>query len=414
MQRAGQIAPQPWMTAPATRAVLDALSAEGACVRFVGGCVRDAVLGRPVKDVDFATPDEPETVLRLLARAGHRALPTGLEHGTVTAVVDAARFEITTLRRDVETDGRRARVAFTDDWVTDARRRDFTINAVYCAADGTLYDPVGGLEDLRRGRVRFVGDARRRIIEDKLRLLRFFRFYAWYGRPPADPAALDACRELAPELKGLSGERVREEILAVLGAPDPAPVIAMMAEDRVLEQALPEAGDGRRLAALVTAEGLTGGADPLRRLAALLGGGSATAVAERLRLSKAQRERLRTLTDPPMAVTVDLDRRARRHALYRLGADTFRDLALLAWAGEGETRSRHETETWRALITEAETWTPPKFPLHGRDVLALGVAAGPAVGELLGRVEEWWIEGDFTADRKAALAHLRALVAKTR
>ncbi len=412
MRKAGRLAPQPWMTAPETRAVFEALRAEGAIVRFVGGCVRDAVLGRPVKDIDFATPDKPETVLRLLARAGHRGLPTGLAHGTVTALVATARFEITTLRRDVETDGRHARVAFTDDWMADARRRDFTINAVYCDADGSLYDPAGGLADLRRGRVRFVGDPRQRIVEDKLRLLRFFRFYAWYGRPPVDRAALDACRALAPELPGLSGERLRDEILAVLGAPDPAPVIALMAKQRVLEHALPEAGNAKRLAALVTAEGPTDAADPLRRLAALIGPGGADAVARRLRLSKVQRERLRTLTEPPMAVTAGLDQPARRRAFYRLGAATCRDLALLAWAGEAGPR--HDTAAWRALVAEAEAWKRPKFPLQGDDVLALGMAPGPAVGELLGRVEEWWIKGDFGADRKAALAHLRALAAKPR
>lgn len=400
---AERIAPQPWMTAPATRAVLAALTADGAGVRFVGGCVRDAILGRPVTDVDIATPDPPETVLRLLERAHIRAVPTGIAHGTVTAVVDGTPFEITTLRRDVETYGRHARVAFTDDWAIDAARRDLTMNAVYCAPDGSLYDPVGGLDDLRRGRVRFVGDPRQRIGEDKLRLLRFFRFHAWYGRQPMQPAALAACRELAPQLATLSGERIRDETLKLLAAADPAPVVEAMADNRVLEHFLPEARNIPRLAALVTVEGLGFGADPLRRLAALIGD-AAAAVATRLRLSNVERRRLETLSAPPLSVSVDLDRRARRRARYRLGAGTFRDLALLGWAEGGDAAD------WRRLIDEAERWTPPRFPLRGQDVLALGVAPGPAVGKLLARVEEWWIAGDFAADRKAAQAYLRTLV----
>ena len=398
---ADKIAAQPWMTAPETRAVLEALMADGSEVRFVGGCVRDAVLGRPVADIDIATPDPPETVIRLLARARIRAIPTGIEHGTVTAVIDPRRFEITTLRRDVETDGRRARVAFIDDWAVDAGRRDLTMNAVFCDPDGTLYDPVGGLDDLRQGRVRFVGDPRARIEEDKLRLLRFFRFHAWYGRQPMQAAALAAARELAPELARLSGERIRDETLKLLAAADPAPVIQSMADHQVLGHFLPEARNIRRLAALVTVEGRTVGGDPLRRLAALIGDPAAAGdVAVRLRLSNRQRRRLESLTAPPPGDWVRLGRRA----IYRLGGETVRDLALLGWAEGGDA------EDWRRLIDDAERWTPPRFPLRGDDVLALGVAPGPRVGELLARVEAWWIAGGFAADRAAARAHLRALV----
>jgi len=391
------------MTAAETRAVLDALRADGVEVRFVGGCVRDSVLGRPVTDVDIATPDPPETVIRLLERARIRAIPTGIEHGTVTAVVDGRRFEITTLRRDVETYGRHARVAFTDDWTVDAGRRDLTMNAVFCDPDGSLHDPVGGLDDLRRGRVRFVGDPRQRIDEDKLRLLRFFRFHAWYGRQPMQPAALAACRELAPQLTALSGERIRDETLKLLAAADPAPVIRSMAENRVLEHFLPEARNIARLAALVAVEGRTVGGDPLRRLAALIDDGAA-AVATRLRLSNRERRRLETLAAPPLAVSTAMDRRERRRARYRLGAETFRDLALLGWAEGGDDGA------WRRLLEDGERWTPPRFPLRGDDVLDLGVAPGPDVGKLLGRVEEWWVAGDFAADRAAARAYLRTLV----
>src|SRR5665213_1315156 len=229
----------PWMSEAATRAVMAALGDGNA--RFVGGCVRDALLGRPVLDIDIATKLPPDEVTRRLEAAGIRAVPTGLAHGTVTAVLKPRHFEITTLRRDVETFGRHARVAFTDDWAEDAGRRDFTMNALYLGADGAVFDPIGGLADLRTGYVRFVGDAGRRIDEDVLRLLRFYRFYAHYGKGEADEAARDAARERAPLLPSLSAERVAAEMLKLLAAPDPLPVLALMREDGVLAQMLPEA-----------------------------------------------------------------------------------------------------------------------------------------------------------------------------
>jgi poly(A) polymerase len=426
---ADRLAPQPWMTAPETRAVVAALTADGTEVRFVGGCVRDALLGRPVKDVDIATPDRPQRVMELLARAGIRAIPTGIEHGTVTAVVGRTPFEITTLRRDVETYGRRAKVAFTDDWTADAARRDFTINALSCTPDGRLYDPFGGLADLRAGRVRFVGDPEARIREDVLRLLRFFRFYAHYGAAPPDPAALAACRALAPLLPGLSGERVRDEILKLLLAPEPASVVELMRDQGVLRQILPEATNPARLRALVTLEGVTParlvvGADALRRLAALLedSAEAAAAVAARLRLSNAERDRLVGMIEAAPAVSPDLDPQARRRLLYRLGADRVRDAALLAWAGAvaaGERAdrpgaTRQEVEAWIGLLETAATWVRPVFPLKGQDVLKLGLEPGPEVGRLLAETEAWWIERDFAPDRAACLARLRDLAGQGR
>ena len=222
-------------------AVLAALAASGDRARFVGGCVRDALAGRAVNDVDIATPTRPDRVIRLLEDAGIRALPTGLAHGTVTAAVDGAAIEVTTLRRDVATDGRRATVRFTDDWAADAARRDFTMNALYCDPDGTVHDHTGGLADLRAGRVRFVGSARRRIAEDALRMLRFFRFHAWYGAGPPDADALAACRELAPGLAGLAAERVWSELAKTLRAPEPAAAFASMEETGALAVVLGEA-----------------------------------------------------------------------------------------------------------------------------------------------------------------------------
>ncbi len=420
LEPTGKIAPQPWITAPETVAVVEALAADGAEVRFVGGCVRNAVLQRPVEDIDIATPEPPERVIALLEKAGIKAVPTGIKHGTVTAFIGDAHVEITTLRIDVETDGRRAKVAFTDDWTTDAARRDFTINALSCTPGGDIYDPMGGLDDLGRGRVRFVGDAEKRIEEDVLRLLRFFRMYAVYGRPPPDTEALAACRALAPKLSGLSGERVREEMLRILMAPAAADTVVLMQGEGVLEHVLPEAGNVGRLRMLTWLE--TGAIkvdsvtpDPLRRLAGLLDVDAAKAqsVAARLRLSNQETDRLVSMAAAPYQVTPEMDERSRRRALHRAGADVVRDLVLLAWAGElaATPRRRAErTRAWLDTLAAADAWTPVEFPLKGRDVTALGVPAGPRVGALLGAVEAWWEDGDYRADRKACLGKLGSLV----
>ncbi len=410
MTPAGAIAPQPWMTAPETAAVVAALAAGGPA-RFVGGCVRDAVLGRAVKDIDIATEATPDRVIALLAAAGLKAIPTGIEHGTVTAVVGAAHFEVTTLRRDVETFGRRARVAFTDDWAADAARRDFTINALYCDPDGTLYDPTGGLADLRAGRVRFVGDARARLDEDVLRLLRFFRFHAHYGRGAPDRRALAACREAAPRLRTLSAERVRSELFRLVVADDPRAVLALMARQGVLDRVLPALSRLDRLGRLAALEdALALGRDPLRRLAAGMDVAPRQArdIARRLRLSNAERDRLAALAARRDRPTPDLDPPARRRLLYRLGRALYRDRALIAWADEGRRGGRREA-AWRALLAAAETAERPALPIAGRDVRALGVAQGPEVGRLLASVERWWMGRDFRPDRASCLARLAAL-----
>ena len=415
----GKVAPQPWMTAPETTRVLDALAADGADVRFIGGCVRDTVLKRPVRDIDIALPAPPETVIALLERAGIHVVPTGLDHGTVTAVVEKATFEITSLRVDVETDGRRARVAYTDDWYADAARRDFTFNALSCTPEGDIYDYFGGLEDLSLGYVRFVGDPDARIVEDRLRMLRFFRFYAHYGRPPPDPAALEACRRHAAGVALLSGERVRVETFRTLMATDPAEVFRLMTEQGVLQHVLPEAGTVDRLRMLSWLESravrmANVEPDPIRRLAALLvtDAAGAEAIAARLKLSNAQRRRLMALLSGTRLHPDD--GRALRRALHHRGAETVRDLALLAWAGElaANPRLPHErTQAWIAAIEAADAWQPVTFPLRGRDALALGVPPGPELGDMLDAVEAWWEAEDFRPDREACLARLREIVA---
>ena len=398
------------MTEPETRAVIDALGARGTVVRFVGGCVRNTLLAHPVADIDLATPDTPEMVTALLEEAGLRAVPTGIEHGTITAVAESRPFEVTTLRHDVETYGRHAKIAFTDDWEADSMRRDFTINAIYCDPDGTLYDPHGGEADLHAGRVRFVGNARERIAEDVLRLLRFFRFHAWFGSGVADEEALAACREAAPELERLSVERVWCELKKLLAAPDPAPDVQLMKENGILKHVLPEiktvTGKKSPLAALTAIEDELGEPDPLRRLAVLLSDKRAADVAKkiaaRLKLSNTECDRMMALTGGGYDLGGDSVRW--RRALYTSGPDLFHDRVLLAWATDPQGK-----ETYKKMLAEADGWTPPSLPITGTDILATGMEPGAAVGKLLSRLEDWWIAEDFQPTRNDCLAKLRAL-----
>jgi poly(A) polymerase len=387
--------PPPWMSDRSVRRLLGALAKGGIAARFVGGCVRNTVLGRPVDDIDIAVDKPPETVMRTLEAADLKVVPTGLRHGTVTAIVEGRPFELTTLRRDLETDGRRAVVAFTDDWRADAERRDFTFNALYADPDGTIWDPFDGRADLLAGRVRFIGDPDQRIAEDRLRVLRFFRFHAWFGKPPLDSAGFDACRRNAGTLSALSAERVAKELLRLLAAPAPADALAAMAEAGALDHWLPEYAGAARLKALVAREEAP---DPLRRLAAIVSPSAATAVARRLKLSTQDSPRLQLMLEP----AVPGDPENRRAALYRLGTSLFVDRVLLEGPGD-----------WQAALALARRWTPPELPISGADALALGLKPGPQVGALLEAVERWWIAGDFSADRAACLAELERLARTT-
>ncbi len=431
----GKLSPQAWMEAAETKAVIDALTAQGADVRFVGGCVRDALsqrlpqetddtptadTGTERQDIDIATPDLPDTVTRLLRDAGIKVIPSGIKHGTVTAIINDMKFEITTLRRDVESDGRHARVAFTDDWVVDAGRRDFTINALSATPAGDVYDPYQGISDLAHGQVRFVGLADERITEDVLRVLRFFRFFGYYGRPPADTDALAACRTHADKLSGLSGERVRDEMFKILLAPEPADLAVLMRGAGVFDHILPEAGDvGRmRMTGWLETRAIrmaTVTPDALRRLAALIASDAdgAEALAQRWRLFNRQTLRLVTMTAPPVEMTPDMDTTNRKRALHRLGPDTVRDLTLLAWAGELAITPRlpkKRTDGWIATLEACDGWRDVVFPLNGNDAAALGIEQGPRVGALLAEVEDWWEQGAYAADRDACLQRLKSLV----
>ena len=417
MKPAGHIDPPAWMTAPTTSRVLAALHAGGVEARFVGGCVRDAVLGRAVMDIDIATPASPTRVTALLAAAGIKVVPTGVDHGTVTAVAAGDPFEITTLREDVATDGRWAEVAFTDDWTADAARRDFTMNAMFCDPDGTVYDPFGGWSDLLAGRVRFVGDPGARIREDALRLLRFFRFHAHYGQGDPDAAGLAAAASEAARVKALSAERVRTELLRLLGAPDPVPVMEIMQTHEVLARISQDLArisqelmEIETLALLIRIEGeMNEMADPLRRLGAVLNSGpnGAAAVAEGLRMSRQQVARLAAMRQPPLHFAPDAPGPALRAALYREGPQIVRDRLLLTAAARERGGYMLDRQGLAAALAEIAAWTPQKLPIDGTDVQALGVPRGPRVGRLLREVESWWIEHDFAPDRTACLARLR-------
>lgn len=393
-----------WIAEPAVARLLAALGAAGIEARFVGGCVRDSLLGLEIGDIDVATPAVPDAVMAALKRAKIRAIPTGLAHGTVTAVIPPRHFEITTLRRDVETYGRRAKVAFDAGWAEDAARRDFTINAIYLAPDATIFDPVGGQADLAAHRVRFVGDAATRIAEDVLRILRYYRFEARFGGGDGDPDARAACRVAVGQLPTLSAERVARELMRLIAAPEPVRALQLMEQDGVLAVLLPEAKYIGRLDRLVRL-----GDDPILRLAALIEAdkAGAIAIAERLRLSNAERDRL-TGRARPWPLDPAAEAKAQRLTLYRLGAERYRDLALLLAADERIAASRLQE-----LLEFADSWKLPNFPLGGADVAALGIAPGPRTGQLLNAVKRWWEDGDFTADRAACLAKLSELASRS-
>jgi len=393
---------QDWLTASATRAVMAALAAAGGadCARFVGGCVRNAVLGAPIDDVDVATVLTPEAVVQALKAAGLKSVPTGMEHGTVTAISERQPFEITTLRRDVSTDGRRATVAFTDDWAEDAARRDFRLNALYADADGLILDPTGaGYEDALAGRIVFVGEPEQRIREDYLRILRFYRFFAWYGRGAPDAAAVSACAALAEGVEQLSAERVSKELLKLLAAPDPRAAVRLMDQAGVLGRVAPQPESLTLFEAMV---GIS--ADPVLRLSALLPdeAEAVRAAALKLRLSNAQRDRLVEAVaeriDPAMS------KAETRAAIWRAGRQAVEDRLYRAWA------SGADAGVVQRLLALATGWTPPKLPVGGKDLARLGLSPGPETGRLLKAFEQSWIADDFPDHGHEA--RLKALMAR--
>ena len=393
---------QSWLTTSATRAVMAALEAAGGpdCARFVGGCVRNALIGAPVADIDIATTLKPEETDRAIRAAGLKAVPTGIAHGTVTAVSERQPFEITTLRRDVSTDGRNATVAFTDDWAEDAARRDFRLNALYADGEGRVFDPTGeGVADAAAGRIVFVGEPETRIREDYLRILRFFRFFAWYGRGEPDRAALAACRALASGMTRLSAERVSKELMTLLAAPDPRVAMAAMAEAGVLAQILPEAEMGPLFDGAVKTS-----ADPVIRLMTLMPIDERLVrdVSIRLRFPNSTRDRLADEARAAPGASLTMGDPEVRAAVYRHGHRAVADALHRRWA---ETPGGADAA--QRLLALVEGWSRPSMPVGGRDLARLGVEPGPETGRLLKAFEERWIAEDFPseghAERLAAL-----------
>ncbi|HEY1710408.1 MAG TPA: CCA tRNA nucleotidyltransferase [Rhizomicrobium sp.] len=400
----------PWMRSAEVKNVLAALGGEA---RFVGGAVRNTLLNRDVDDVDIATPLVPDEVVKRLTAAKIGAVPTGIDHGTITAVANGKPFEVTTLRRDVSTDGRRATVAFTTDWKEDAGRRDFTLNALYASADGEIFDYFGGLDDLKAGRIRFIGDATQRIREDYLRILRLFRFHAWYGKGDIDAAALHASAAEKAGLAQLSGERISKEMLKLLAAEEPVPMLRTMAASGILSEVLPSALNFARLERLTQHDAdafFT--PDPVLRLAALLPADvvAARTLSEKWRLSNAQAERLEDIAGAVEKIVSYLSIREVRKLLYRLGPARFKDRVFLKWA---EDSKESNITQWRALLALADAWVKPQFPLTGREVMIAGVPQGPLIGQILKEVEDWWVDADFIEDEFSLAERLKAVVQAT-
>lgn len=409
-----ELARAPWLNEADTKAVMAALAAGGGTARFAGGCVRNALIGEPVSDIDIATTETPEKAQALLEAKGIKVVPTGIDHGTITAVTATRHFEITTLRVDVATDGRRADVAFTEDWVADASRRDFTMNALYCDADGTVHDPLGGRDDLMARRVRFIGDAQERIREDYLRILRFFRFHAWYGKGEPDAVSLRACAEEKEGLRQLSGERVRDELLKIASADEAGEAFRRMAAAGILAVVLPEASRLDRFEKYVEIEAtqLFAPADPVLRLGAMLDLDAAgvAALAQRLKLSNKDRDRLEAMLTNKTKIVCYLSMREVRRALYTMGLRLFKDRVSLGWADD---KRGHNAFQWRAMLAMADSWEKPELPLTGDMIKAAGVPEGPEVGRIRREVEEWWIDSDFIDDEFSIIERLKAIVQAT-
>ncbi|MCF3641655.1 CCA tRNA nucleotidyltransferase [Rhizobium sp. TRM95111] len=410
------VAGEVWFNDPALRKIMALLNADGGEARIAGGAVRNTLMGLPVGDIDIATTLVPSEVVARAGAAGIKAVPTGIEHGTVTLVTAGVPFEVTTLRRDVATDGRRADVAFGTDWRADAERRDLTINALYAATDGRVIDLVNGLPDIETRTVRFIGDAAQRIAEDHLRILRFFRFFAHYGTGRPDADGLRACARAKETLGRLSAERVWAETRKLLSAADPGRALLWMRQTGVLGEILPESERWGidAIPALVDAERAFGWpVDPLARLAAIVppDGERLKGLAARLRLSKAEAAVLDRWSAAP-AIPEKIADTAFDRLLYRHGSDgialRLRLALATARAKPGDAAAMAFAALCQRLLKRADGWRKPAFPLSGTDVLAAGVPAGAKVGETLATLEAEWVASNFRLDRADLLARLEA------
>ena len=403
---------------PGVGALLDALEADGDRAWLVGGCVRNVLLDAPASDIDIATQARPETVIERAQAAGMKAIPTGIDHGTVTVVVDHTPLEVTTLRKDVETDGRHAVVAFSRDIAEDARRRDFTMNALYLDRDGQVHDPVGGLDDLEARRVRFIGDATTRIREDYLRTLRYFRFYGWYGHGSPDREAIKAIVANKSGLSSLSAERVWAELKKILAAPQVTRSLLWMRQTGIYQLVLPESGDMDGFSRFMRMESACDVApDAMLRLMALLPPARmerAETLASRLKLSGAERTRL--LETMEVDGTLDslgiTDHKGLRAALYQHGEQAVRDALILQGARALDADPETELPEGAvaritSLLALAQDWEKPDLPVSGKDLLARGVSPGPQLGAALKMMEGAWVASDFALSRDELLAVLK-------
>jgi len=403
MSEARVLSDAPWLRSGPAARVLALLNGNGEEARVVGGAVRNALLNIPIGDIDIATTALPDQVVRRTKAAGIKCVPTGIEHGTVTLVIDAQPFEVTTLREDTETYGRKAKVAFGRDWVRDAERRDFTINGLSVDAEGVVHDHVGGLADIAAKRVRFIGDANQRIAEDYLRILRFFRMHAAYGAGEPDRTGYLACTAGRAGLANLSAERVRMEMLKLVVAEEAVVAVQAMADAGLLLPIFGGVAYTGPFAAMIAAERELGLApNAVRRLAALTVAVTEDAkrVAARIRLSNAEAKALDSMGHRWWRFAGKDEARARQ-LLYRLGEDPYRDRLMLAWARAGD---RNGSARWHDLATLPQRWSAPKFPLKAADFISRGIAEGPALGHVLTLAEDAWLAADFPLDRSALAA----------
>lgn len=378
-----------WLRTPSLQRVLHLIAEAGGEARVAGGAVRNALLKVPITEIDVATTLSPERVTEVCAASGLHVHPTGIDHGTVTVVSDDHTYEVTTLRHDVETDGRRAKVKFTDDWQADAMRRDFTMNAMYCDARGKIYDFTDGYRDALRRRIIFVGSPSQRIEEDYLRVLRFFRFHARFGKGAPDKSGLDACIRHRKGLDGLSAERVRQEMFKLMAAPGAVPTLKLMARSGILSHLLPYTENWRTIGRLPP--------DPLLRLAVL--SAEPLTMRERWRLSNAEGKRIEAITSL-MAPSPALRPSEQRAVLYHIGPEAWRDLVRIGWA---RSKAALDDRSWKRLLRLPDRWPIPVMPVSGRDLIAAGVTAGPDLGLQLRQLEDWWVASDFKSGKTELL-----------
>jgi poly(A) polymerase len=416
------VAGEKWFQDAALQRILGLLNADGGEARVAGGAVRNALMGLAVADIDLATTLLPQQVVERAETAGIKAVPTGIEHGTVTLVAEGQPFEVTTLRRDIETDGRHAKVAFGTDWQADAERRDLTINALYADKHGAVIDLVGGLPDIEARAIRFIGDATQRIAEDHLRILRFFRFFALYGSGRPDAGGLMSCARAKDKLATLSAERVWSETKKLLSAPDPSRALLWMRQVGVLTAILPETEKWGidAIHGLVAAEQALGWkADPILRLAAMVPPDAARleGLAKRLKMSNAEASRLLAWAKAPVlpdeVTDVGFDRFLYRHGMDGLSTRLKLALSAARGAAEGDPAAMRQAARLSVLLKRAEKYQKPVFPLTGADVMEAGVPAGRRVGELLKTLEDFWVERNFAPDRAALTARLHEMIDKS-